>query len=166
LLAQLTESTSRLAEAMENRVAFARQRLNQLGDRPAFRKPLDLIRVLSQRVDETAIRLTRAAAADLDRKADKLAAVVEQLDALSPLNVLKRGYSLTRRGDGAVVRGVADVAAGEILTVKLATGEIITRVLAVSPGEGTGDGDGATPALRGSRSGSRIAFHPSSGDPP
>lgn len=133
LVSQLTDATGRLTEAIENRVAFARQRLNQLADRPAFRKPLDLIRVLSQRVDETAERLNRAATAGVERKADKLAAVVEQLDALSPLNVLKRGYSLTRRGDGAVVRDVADVAPGEILTVKLATGEIITRVLAVTP---------------------------------
>jgi exodeoxyribonuclease VII large subunit len=118
---------------MENRVAFACQRLNQMSDRPAFRKPLDLIRVLSRRVDETADRLTRAATADVERKADKLAAAMEQLDALSPLSVLKRGYSLTRRGDGAVVRDVADVAAGEVLTVRLATGEIITRVLSVTP---------------------------------
>jgi exodeoxyribonuclease VII large subunit len=132
LLSHLNDSTGRLTEAMENRLAFARQRLAQLSDRPAFRKPLDLIRVLGRRVDETAMRLTRAAGSDVDRKAEKLAALAEQLDALSPLNVLKRGYSLTRRGDGAVVRDVSDVAAGEILTVKLATGEIITRVVSVT----------------------------------
>ena len=58
---RIDDATGRLTEAAQNRVAFARQRLNQLSDRPAFRKPLDLIRVLSQRVDETAIRLNRAA---------------------------------------------------------------------------------------------------------
>ena len=39
LMAQLGQSTDRLTEAIETRVAFARQRLNQLRDRPAFRKP-------------------------------------------------------------------------------------------------------------------------------
>lgn len=132
LAVQLLEAESRLTEAAENRVAFARQRLTQLADRPAFRKPLDLVRVLAQRVDETADRLARAAGLDLDKKREKLAAAAEQLDALSPLGVLKRGYSLTRRGDGAVVRDVADVAPGEILLVRLASGEIISRVITVS----------------------------------
>ncbi len=135
LLVALADTSARLHEAAENRVAFARQRLNQLADRPAFRKPLDLVRVLSQKLDDTAARLNRAAKNAVDRHADKLAAAAEQLDALSPLGVLKRGYSLTRRGDGAVVRSVTDVAPGEILMVRLANGEVIARVLSVSKGE-------------------------------
>nr|MCU0706171.1 exodeoxyribonuclease VII large subunit [Fimbriiglobus sp.] len=59
LNALLNDATSRLTEAIDNRIAFARQRLNQLSDRPAFRKPLDLIRMLRQRMSETAGRLKR-----------------------------------------------------------------------------------------------------------
>nr|MCU0706058.1 exodeoxyribonuclease VII large subunit [Fimbriiglobus sp.] len=114
---------------------LARQRVDQLAARPAFRRPADRLRELEQRLDDTAARLRRAIQLHTSRSRDKLAAAAEQLDALSPLNVLKRGYSLTRRGDGAVVREVTDVAAGEVLTVRLASGEIITRVLAVTPAE-------------------------------
>jgi exodeoxyribonuclease VII large subunit len=36
-----------------------------------------------------------------------------QLELLSPLAVLERGYSLTRTAEGRLVRCVADAAAGE-----------------------------------------------------
>jgi exodeoxyribonuclease VII large subunit len=44
-----------------------------------------------------------------------------RLDAISPLAVLRRGYSLTfRERDGALVRSSSDVAIGEVLQVRLA----------------------------------------------
>jgi exodeoxyribonuclease VII large subunit len=45
-----------------------------------------------------------------------------QLDALSPLKVMSRGYTVTlRRRDGAVVRSISDVRPGELLGIKLAS---------------------------------------------
>jgi exodeoxyribonuclease VII large subunit len=44
-----------------------------------------------------------------------------RLDALSPLKVLSRGYSVTfRKRDGAVVRTISDVQPGEMVGIKLA----------------------------------------------
>ena len=59
------------------------------------------------------------------------------LDALSPLKVLGRGYSITRRLDtGAVIRAAADVAAGESVETILASGRLISRVEAAASGSG------------------------------
>jgi exodeoxyribonuclease VII large subunit len=132
MLAGLDELNGRLTEAITSRVRFAKQRVDQLATRPAFRKPLDRVRELEQKLDDTSARLTRATGQKLDRLREKVAAAAEQLDALSPLSVLKRGYSLTRRGDGAVVRTATDVTAGEILSTKLASGEILSRVISTN----------------------------------
>ena len=43
-----------------------------------------------------------------------------KLEAMSPLKVMARGYSVTFRADGRVVRRAADVAAGDSITVRLA----------------------------------------------
>ena len=129
MLAGLDELNNRLTETITSRVKFARQRVDQLAIRPAFRKPLDRVRELEQRLDDTAARLHRAMGQNLDRSRDKIAAVAEQLDALSPLSVLKRGYSLTRRGDGVVVRSANDVAPGEVIATRLADGEVLSRVM-------------------------------------
>jgi exodeoxyribonuclease VII large subunit len=125
----LTDSTARLREAVLNRVVLARQRVDQLATRPAFRRPADRLRELEQRLDDTAARLRRAIQLSTTRSRDRLGAAAEQLDALSPLNVLKRGYTLTRRGDGAVVRTPADVTTGEVLTTTLAGGSVLSRVI-------------------------------------
>jgi len=51
-----------------------------------------------------------------------------QLRALNPLAVLGRGYSLTRKADGTVVRSVDDVDAGEWIVTRLADGKLISNV--------------------------------------
>ena len=53
--------------------------------------------------------------ADFSRK-------VATLQALSPLEVMARGYSVTfRRGDGHLVRSAADVKVGDAIAVRLLT---------------------------------------------
>ena len=58
------------------------------------------------------------------------------LQALNPLQVLRRGYSITRRfPDGLIVKRAADLATGDRLSVRLAAGEIRARVEVVAPEE-------------------------------
>jgi exodeoxyribonuclease VII large subunit len=135
LMAGLIDTRDRLSEVMANRVRLARQRVDQLTDRAALRKPLDRIRDLEAEVRGMADRLHRAAGMCVERCRTKVAALGEQLDALSPLGVLNRGYSLTRRGDGAVVRAATDVAVGELLSTTLAAGEILSRVIGTGASE-------------------------------
>jgi len=59
----------------------------------------------------------------------RLDAQTSRLGTLSPLNVLARGYSLTRKEtDQSVVRDVEQVAVGERLVTMVQRGKIISRV--------------------------------------
>ena len=49
----------------------------------------------------------------LEKRRRDFTVAVGQLEAMSPLRVLRRGYSLTRKPDGTVVTEAAQVAAGE-----------------------------------------------------
>jgi exodeoxyribonuclease VII large subunit len=51
-----------------------------------------------------------------------------RLDSLSPLAVLARGYSLTRRPSGEIVRSVRQVAVGDEVDVLLSEGTLACRV--------------------------------------
>ncbi len=51
-----------------------------------------------------------------------------QLDALSPLRVLERGYSVARDSAGRVLRRRADFAAGRAFTLRVIDGDIPARV--------------------------------------
>jgi exodeoxyribonuclease VII large subunit len=52
-----------------------------------------------------------------------------KLDALSPLRVLERGYSITTRPDGRAVRAAEEVGVGDELEVRLSRGRLRTMVI-------------------------------------
>lgn len=75
-------------------------------------------------VDLTAVqgRLHRAMDLQLARKDAELAAAARNLELVGPGGVLRRGYSMTLRSDGSVVRAVSDVSPGEVIQTRLADG--------------------------------------------
>ncbi|MBQ4153178.1 MAG: hypothetical protein IJD11_02375, partial [Oscillospiraceae bacterium] len=72
-------------------------------------------------------RFEAAFATGLEEKQKRLQTSVEVLDALSPLKVLTRGYSITFRGE-EVVSSVSDVKVGDQITTKLKDGRVIGTV--------------------------------------
>lgn len=52
----------------------------------------------------------------------------KRLDALSPERLLERGYSVSRTGDGRLIRSVADVQVGEIIHTQVRDGIVQSRV--------------------------------------
>jgi len=85
--------------------------------------------------------LARVLGRGTQTQAAKLAQLAAQLDSLSPLAVLGRGYAVARRAsDGALVSDAEDVAKGDLLEVRLARGLLDTRVERVAaPEEGDED---------------------------
>jgi exodeoxyribonuclease VII large subunit len=149
-VANLDQDRRRLEAGIRIRIEHYRRRVEICRRGSVFKEPAHLIRVLrerlgrhrqvlghalesawrerQQRVDEWSQRAQRAlqdrrisARRDLDR-------LTVQLRVLNPLNVLERGYSLTQRTDGRVVRNAAEVEPGETLHTRLARGSIEVEV--------------------------------------
>jgi exodeoxyribonuclease VII large subunit len=133
LLVTLVDFNCRLREQILRRLDQSRQRIIDIADRRVFRSPLDGVRDLERRLDELDQRLGRSAAVPVERARQRLAALAGRLESLSPLNVLTRGYSLTRTPDGHVVQDVATVRPGDLLHTRLARGEVVSRVEEVRP---------------------------------
>jgi exodeoxyribonuclease VII large subunit len=107
------EADRRTLHALEQRLAARMRRV--LTDR----KP-ELMR-LEQRLES---RLRQA----LDARKKAFYAAAGKLDALSPLGVLERGYSITRDAEGHVVARAGDVQPGAAVKVRLSRGELDCRV--------------------------------------
>jgi exodeoxyribonuclease VII large subunit len=67
--------------------------------------------------------LVRAASHRAQRARVALDGLDRQLRSLGPQAVLERGYSLTRTGDGTLVRHAAQVAPGTVVRTQVASGE-------------------------------------------
>ena len=79
--------------------------------------------LLDQRHSATGGEMTRARHRGLEL-------MMARLDALSPLSVLKRGFSITETTDGTIVRDSNQAKTGDKLKIRLASGKLDAEVLA------------------------------------
>ena len=67
---------------------------------------------------------------DLLTRRHRLAQLAVGLEALSPLEVLARGYTVTFQADGkTLLRKIRDVKTGDVIHTRLGSGLISSRVL-------------------------------------
>jgi len=130
----LHRQQQRLAIAARGRFDAARARLDALAAYRVFRRPLERVQLLAQRLDELQGRAARAARGRMELGRANLGALASRLESLSPLAVLARGYSLTTRlSDGKLVRSAGEIAVEDRLKTRLADGELISRVESLEP---------------------------------
>jgi exodeoxyribonuclease VII large subunit len=80
------------------------------------------------RLDRTSDRLAGAIAAHVAQSRALLTAHGAQLDALSPLKILARGYAVARDENGRVLKQVRQLPAGREFTLRVTDGEVDARV--------------------------------------
>lgn len=85
-----------------------------------------------RRFDRLKDRLDRSVRRDLEVRRMKLGRSAASLEALSPLGVLARGYSVTtREGQGDLLRSATEVAPGDLIRTRLASGSFVSQVVEV-----------------------------------
>jgi len=129
LIRRLGQLQRRMASVLASRVITAKSRVAQLARTRVLRDPRAFIYDLSRRLDDLDQQAARAVRRRLVGSQDRLGALTSRLESLSPLAVLARGYSVTTRAeDGALVRAAADVAPGERILTRMASGRIVSIV--------------------------------------
>ncbi len=121
----------RLQVRLRDALGAARRRLDSVQSRYGLR---EWPRVLAERRARVAAghgRLTAAAVGTVHDARIRLAGYQDRLRALSPRQVLERGYCLVRRPDGTLLRLASELAVGDPLTVEFARAEADVRVDAV-----------------------------------
>lgn len=123
----------RLLEAIKRTLSERRERLALLAGRPVLRRPADRFREWERRLDEWGERLVRSIQNRTTALKRDLGAIAQHLESLSPLAILARGYSLTRRIDSNdFIRSVDQVAVGDRIVTIVQHGSIISRVESTS----------------------------------
>jgi exodeoxyribonuclease VII large subunit len=131
--AALRHYEARLKTGLLSRARAVRQRCESLAQRRVFRKPYDRLRDWERRLDELELRAARAARQLLRAAGRQTTSLAKQLESLSPLSVLARGYSLTQRLENDTVVDRADrLRVGERIRTRYGSGETISRVESVT----------------------------------
>ncbi len=129
LESQLQHVGRRLVGSLREPATSARRQLELLSSRRVLRQPFDRVQQQAQRLDDWHEQLTRAIRSRTRQAQSQIANIAGSLNALSPLNVLERGYSITQLAEsGRVVRRTGDVQVGDVVVTRVSYGRIVSRV--------------------------------------
>jgi exodeoxyribonuclease VII large subunit len=126
---RLTIHRRRLSAVLKAQAAAARRHLNQLAASRVLRNPRTIIDDLIYRIDELDVIASRAIGRRIQLMRERLAAIACRADALSPVAVLGRGYSVTSDAEtGKIITAAAGTAVGCRIHTRLASGSLVSRV--------------------------------------
>ena len=91
-----------------------------------------------QLMDSVRLRLDAAEARIISAKRSMYASLGAKLDALSPLKVLGRGYSIALDGGGRALRSSTELSVGDSLRLLFASGQAECTVDSVTEGDSDG----------------------------
>ncbi len=126
---ELEDLTEILRDAVSEKIGKNEKRLENLTNRIS---PLKLASKLNKQKTRLAVLREKQNAAIkdvVDAKDEKLKILMASLDALSPLSVLNRGFSITKNETGEILRDSDKIKSGEKVKIKLARGKIEAEVL-------------------------------------
>ena len=126
LVAWLERMTVGLRSGVLRQITRQRERLSAQARH--LRDPRQVLKALQLRVDELSERALRAMTTRLRSVRQQLRGGAERLQALSPLAVLERGYSIARAADGTVIRDAGNLKIGDPLRLTFARGAAVVRV--------------------------------------
>jgi len=138
LRAQLLHDRARMGTAMTRLLKADRQTLDALASKRVLQSPVNYIQDKRLQLDYSHKRLLAASQQLLAGKKQQFIRLTAALDAMSPLKVLGRGYSIVRGETGAVLQSARETHAGERIYVRMRQGSLRAAVEQVE--EETTDG--------------------------
>ena len=129
LLQTLDSMSASMAASLNRQLKSARQHLNVLAASPALCSPTGYLEQREKGLELLKNRLAAAQNQNIHRKNQQYIAAVSKLDAMSPLKVLTRGYSMAQTERGEVLRSISQVELGERIRLSLSDGGLSATVM-------------------------------------
>ncbi len=119
----------RLWQVMVAHLIKRRQALEAEARALRVHSPQGRVEALRQRVDDATRAIHQHVHNRVALARARVQGMAAQLEALSPLRVLERGYALVQRSDGMVISSVDEIEVGEHMWVRLRDGRIESWVV-------------------------------------
>jgi exodeoxyribonuclease VII large subunit len=129
---RVDDLSQRLDSALDRALRLRQSHVGELAASVLLHDPRQALAQARERLLACRIHLDRSAERLLHNSSAALSSLDARLHSLSPLSVLERGYALVLKVDGALVRSSAQLAAGDLVTTRLADGSFTSRVEATA----------------------------------
>lgn len=124
---RVKEYRDRLSLATKRKLEMMEKTVDRFRSSYVLRAPMNVFLQLEQQVDDLARAATSGITHFLELRQREFGAIEGKLQMLSPLSVLKRGYSITFK-DGKVVKTSRGLKRGDLLRTRFAAGHVTSKV--------------------------------------
>ena len=128
ILDRLKESGHRIDSAVDKKLRLCSQRLTDLSSRRVMETPDAFLLLRRLDLDALARQLESAENSRLHEHKQRFIGLASALEAMSPLKVLSRGFSVTTDERGRVLRNSLDAEIGELIHIRMEHGGLDCRV--------------------------------------
>jgi exodeoxyribonuclease VII large subunit len=130
LLSELEHLRLRMRSELNNKIKNLDNKLSALKDAYVLKYPLNFIQVYLQRIDDFSHRLRQKSGHILEVSRHRFVHLAEKLEALSPLRVLSRGYSIAfKLPEMKVVTDASQINVSDRLKTQLKTGSFVSEII-------------------------------------
>ena len=128
-LKRVTQNVNHQAQLLIGLVEQAKHRLKSLLSRPVLANPMEMVYQRQQYLDQLVRLLAGAGKNVFEKHKNRLSLVLSRLEALSPLKILARGYSVTRTvPERKLVTTVGLLTVGDKIETILQDGQVLSQV--------------------------------------
>lgn len=131
LLSYFKSVKDSLPAIMQRRIDFEKQELDNLASSKVLLSPEEFINIRKNELDMLSADMIKAFKAILSENQRDFVALSAKLDALSPLSVLSRGYSIVQNKN-KVIKSAKELNIGQNIMVKLSDGKAECEVKAIT----------------------------------
>jgi exodeoxyribonuclease VII large subunit len=131
---RVDELRFRMEAAWSSANRDAWEQLHRLTARLLRQDATHRLQLLRERVTILQMRLVRSQQNQIREYAVHLQGTTRQLNTLSPLAVLNRGYALVFNESGTLVKDASKLTSGQMLITRLAEGSVESRITEIRPG--------------------------------
>ncbi|MFA5085290.1 MAG: exodeoxyribonuclease VII large subunit, partial [Candidatus Omnitrophota bacterium] len=125
----INTALERLNNAISGNLNLLSKRLNNLKESYILRQPLNYVIQMQQRIDDLRKDMSVSIGHMVDMSGEKFSRITSKLEALSPVSILNRGYSITKKlPEGSVVREALSLKPGDYIETRLGHGKFKSRV--------------------------------------
>lgn len=124
----LDSMSSAMETALNRQLKAAQQHLSILSQSPALQSPTGYLAQRGKSLELLKNRMLSAQNHCISQKNARYIAAVSKLDALSPMKVLTRGYSMAQTERGEVLRSIEQVTLGDQIIISLSDGSLTASV--------------------------------------
>lgn len=128
---QLIERYRGLRQSLERKIRSRSDTLNQLAGKRVLRSPQDFLAGHILRLDMADKRLEAQMELCMEKQQGRFSELCAKLNALSPLQVLARGYALVTDSQGKTRPSTLDFSTGEEIAIRMRDGKVDCRVLEI-----------------------------------